>query len=99
MARVWLKLEAIEAIQVQQQHYLKHVERFMALYPASERFRDLKHMHVLLEQEMSKLQSIIQTRIYVGKHLVEFARNPLQSDERFELETRLKNGKHRPYFA
>ena len=93
MARVWLKLQAVEAVQDQHQHYLKHLEKLMALHPASARLRELHYNHETLDRDILQLKSIIDCRIYCGKNL-EFAQNPLESEDRFELEVKQKNGRH-----
>ena len=96
MARGWLKLEAVEAIQDRQRHYLKHLEQLMTWYSTSGRLRELYYRCEVLEQDILELKSRVDSRIYVGKNLVEFARNPLESDDRFQLETERKNSENRP---
>jgi hypothetical protein len=92
MERDWLKLEAIKALKDRQELYLQYLVQLMVSFPASDRLKALCCRYDVLESQRLDLESIVQTRIFVGEKMPKVP-NPMENDERWELETQKKNGK------
>jgi hypothetical protein len=95
MDHPWIKLEAVQVIMDKHKQYQEHLELMQKNCPASHRLQEMYHASEVLLSEILHLYSLVETRLYVGKHGT--GPNPLENDDRFAKEQTQKNGK-RPLF-
>jgi hypothetical protein len=95
MARSWVKLEDLKALWDQHDVYRRQLVQLEIDHPQHREniLAPLSQRNEVLEGHTRHLYSIAESRYYVGGHLQGNRPNPLESDDRFDLEMSLKNGK------
>jgi hypothetical protein len=100
MARSWVKLEDLKALWDQHEVYHRQLVQLEIEHPQyrENTLAPFSRRNEVLEGHTRHLYSIVQSRYYVGDQLQGNRPNPLESDERFDLEMSLQDGEYHGFW-